>query len=203
VHKEGMLIASGRNNQGCVLKQTENMHISKPVLMTNGDAFKIMRGGSVGLSASGAYVYVWTPNESLDNGFIPNPVASPAETTTYTLTGYDTLGCTDTTQVVVDVEQTAFVPNLFTPNGDGTNDQLRIYGLSQAHDFRFAIHNRDGNIVYEANDVNAVTSRGWDGSNHGVGQPPGLYYWKVEGTFVDGSHLKLNGRTSGSILMVR
>jgi len=203
VRKEEALTALAHNQHGCVLKQTDNLHISKPVLTTNGDAFKIMKGESVSLSASGAYVYVWSPNESLDNGFIANPVATPAETTTYMLTGYDTLGCTATAQVMVEVEQTAFVPNLFTPNGDGTNDQLKIYGLSQANGFRFAIHNRDGNLVYEANDVPAVTSRGWDGASNGVGQPPGLYYWKVEGTFIDGSHVQLNGRTSGSILMVR
>jgi gliding motility-associated-like protein len=203
VRNEEALTASARNDHGCFLKQTENLNISKPVLTTNGDAFKIMKGESVGLSASGAHVYVWTPNQSLDNGFIANPQATPSETTAYTVTGYDTLGCTATKQVVVQVEQTAFVPNLFTPNGDGTNDQLRIYGLSHANNFRFAIHNRDGNLVYEAKDVNAVTSRGWDGSNHGVGQPPGLYYWKVEGTFDDGTSLQLNGRTTGSILMVR
>jgi gliding motility-associated-like protein len=203
VVRDEALTAFAHNDHGCVLEQTENLRISKPLLTINGDVFRIMRGESVNLSASGADMYVWTPNESLDNGFIPNPVATPDESTTYTVTGYDSLGCTDTTQVVVQVEQTAFVPNLFTPNGDGTNDQLKIYGLSQANNFRFSIHNRDGNIVYEAKDVSSATSRGWDGASHGVSQPPGLYYWKVEGTFANGSGLKLNGRTSGSILMVR
>jgi gliding motility-associated-like protein len=203
VRREEVLTANAHNPRGCVLHQTENLHISKPALTTNGEVFRIMKGESVSLSASGAHVYVWTPNESLDNGFIPNPVATPALTTTYDLVGYDTLGCTDTTKVIVQVEQTAFVPNLFTPDGDGMNDQLKIYGLSQANNFRFAIHNRDGNIVYETSDVAAISSFGWDGSKQGVAQPPGLYYWKVEGTFGNGSHLQLNGRTNGSILMVR
>jgi gliding motility-associated-like protein len=131
------------------------------------------------------------------------PTKASTTGSSYTVTGYDTLGCTATAKVLVEVEQTAFVPNLFTPNGDGENDQLMIYGLSTANNFRFAIHNRDGNLVYEASDVGAVTSRGWDGSTRNVEQPPGLYYWKVEGNFSDGSDLNLNGRITGSILLVR
>lgn len=203
VRKPAVLKASAHNDYGCVLDQTEILRISKPVLTTNTDTLRIVNGQSVELQASGAHVYVWTPNESLDNGFIPNPVASPIVTTFYTLTGYDTLGCTDTTHVVVEVTQAAFVPNMFTPNGDGRNDQLTIYGISYANNFRFEIHNRNGSLVYETNDVSAVVSHGWDGSTRGVAQPPGLYYWKVEGSFSDGTNLNLSGRTMGSILLVR
>lgn len=203
VKQEESLLATAHNEYGCSLKQTENIHISKPVLVLNGEAFKIMKGESVSLQASGANVYVWKPNQSLDNGFISNPVATPAVTTTYLLTGYDTLGCPSTATVLVEVEQTAFAPNLFTPNGDGKNDEFKLYGLAPTRNLHFSIHNREGNVVYEASDLASVSSTGWDGLTRGVPQPPGLYYWKVEGNFDDGSQLKVNGRTTGSLLLVR
>lgn len=203
VTKDETLIATGHNSRGCFLKQTETLRVSKPSLSLKGDAFKILKGQSVTLHASGAIYYSWYPPEGLGNYSVADPVASPTETTTYTVTGFDSLNCMAVARVLVEVEQTAFVPNLFTPNGDGKNDELRIYGLPQAKEFYFAIHNREGNLVYESRDLAVVVSQGWDGSNHGVLQPPGLYYWKIEGSFDNGSPLYLNGKTKGSILLVR
>ena len=203
VTKDETLIANGHNSRGCYLKQTGALRVSKPKLSLNGDDFKILKGQSVTLHAFGANTYWWQPPQGLTNNVIADPVASPTETTSYTVTGFDSLNCTAEAKVLVEVEQTAFVPNLFTPNGDGKNDELRIYGLYQAKEFYFAVHNREGNIVYESRDLASVVSQGWDGSYHGVWQPPGLYYWKIEGSFDNGSPLYLNGKTKGSILLVR
>jgi gliding motility-associated-like protein len=104
--------------------------------------------------------------------------------------------------VVIQVEESAFVPNLFTPNGDGKNDALLIYGLTQASSFTFQIFNREGNVVYESSNLLQATSAGWNGTAGGTRQPSGIYYWKVEGTTQTGQRLLLNGKKTGSILLV-
>jgi hypothetical protein len=44
---------------------------------------------------------------------------------------------------------------------------------------------------------------GWDGTVRGVQQPGGIYYWKVNGETSSGGKLMLNGKSSGSIVLIR
>lgn len=203
VTKNETLIALGRNTRGCVIRQTERVTLSKPVLVLNGDDFKIMQGQSVTLSASGAQEYWWQPATGLSSNTSASTEASPTKTTLYTLTGFDSLRCTANATVLIEVTNTAFVPTLFTPNGDGKNDELKIYGLTSAKNFHFTIYNREGSIVYETTDVATATNTGWDGTKNGTPQPAGLYYWKVEGNFDNGQPLTLNGKTKGSVMLIR
>jgi gliding motility-associated-like protein len=191
------------NDEGCSIKRSWALLISKPAVTVAADNFKILKGTQVQLQASGAERYVWQPSAGLNNANIANPLATPVETTQYTVTGYDSLDCSDTAEVTITVEGTGFIPNLFTPNGDGKNDQLRIYGLSQTSDFTFSIFNREGSVVFRTRDVNEAMGQGWDGTNRGVKQPAGVYYWKVKGSLGSGGKLLLNGKDSGSIVLVR
>ncbi|MBX2955076.1 MAG: gliding motility-associated C-terminal domain-containing protein [Cyclobacteriaceae bacterium] len=188
---------------GCSEIHRTTIEISKPVITLNGQSFQILRGEEVQLNAFGGIQYTWSPAAGLNNSTIPNPIASPAVTTAYTVTVADSIGCAASANVTVVVQQQAFIPNLFTPNQDGTNDQLRIYGLSQVKDFSFSIINREGNTMYSTTDVTEATQRGWDGSVKGVLQPGGVYYWKVNGQLLNGSKLLLNGKDSGSIVLIR
>jgi gliding motility-associated-like protein len=103
----------------------------------------------------------------------------------------------------VEVINTGFLPNLFTPNGDGKKDDYKILGLYGAADFEFVIYNREGNIVYETTSWQTATSVGWNGQKGGVNQPSGLYYWKVQGKQPNGQTLLLNGKSTGSVLLIR
>lgn len=189
--------------KACEYKKDFFIRISEPVVEISGDGFQVMKGHSVQLEATGtAEQWEWQPAEGLDNPSIPNPVATPLVTTEYFVTGTDSVGCqaTDRTQVLV--QETAFVPNLFTPNGDGKNDSLMIYGLTTSSKFNFRIFSREGSMVYETKDISQATSIGWNGTVGGVRQPSGIYYWRVDGETPDGSKLLLNGKASGSILLV-
>ena len=79
-------------------------------------------------------------------------MASPQTTTTYTLTSTDPNGCIAVDQVTVTVipseEYTVFVPNTFTPNGDGANDLFLLYGYNLDLVLSFRIYDRWGQIVY-------------------------------------------------------
>lgn len=190
------------NDYACALKETFAITMSDPVIALNGTHFQIIRGSSVQLEASGAESYVWQPSASLNNATLSNPIASPEETTTFTVRATDSIGCAAQAQILVEVFEEAFIPTMFTPNGDSRNDLLKIYGLTQASGFRFVIFNREGTTLYETTSVSDVSQTGWSGSVNGVQQPPGTYYWKVEGRLANGE-LLLNGKKTGAFLLVR
>ncbi len=198
--KDEIIIGTGSNSNGCFIKQTENIELSKPNLVLDGTDYRILAGSSATLSASGADTYLWQPAVGLNDASSSHPIASPDKTTTYTVTGLDSLNCSVQGKVMVEVFSAAFIPNLFSPNGDGKNDELRIYGLTDARDFHFSVYNREGSIIYESTDWMSVN---WDGTKNGTQQPSGLYYWKIEGSFTNGQPLKLNEKTKGSVLLVR
>jgi gliding motility-associated-like protein len=126
----------------------------------------IVSGGSAvlnGSSTSGA-TYSWSPAGSLSCDTCASTIASPVETTTYTLT-VNAGGCIgyDTVTVFVEVEcGELFVPNVFSPNGDGANDVLKVYG-NCITELDFAIYDRWGERVFETTDP-AIT---WDGRYQG------------------------------------
>ncbi|HET7178214.1 MAG TPA: gliding motility-associated C-terminal domain-containing protein, partial [Chryseosolibacter sp.] len=140
---------------------------------------------------------------TLDDAESSSPLATPLKTTEYIVTVTDSIGCQARAHVVVLVEETAFIPNLFTPNRDGNNDELRVYGLTEANRFSLRIFNREGKKVYQATTVSEIANQGWDGTSGGVDQPAGVYFWKLDGESPTGRKLLLNGKNSGSIVLVR
>ncbi|AYB32436.1 gliding motility-associated C-terminal domain-containing protein [Chryseolinea soli] len=191
------------NDVGCTIIRKTGVGISVPDVQVTPEEVKILKGSSVQLTATGAASYAWTPTTGMVDANLAGPVVSPPVTTLYTVTGYDSLGCQGTATANVIVEGGGFIPNLFTPNEDGKNDELRVYGLTSAQNFSFSIYNREGNLVFKTQDVNDAVQRGWDGTRNGSRQPAGVYFWKVKGVLADGGKVLLNGKESGSIVLVR
>ena len=191
------------NSTGCTRRDKTLVKISTPVVAVTPDHVRIASGSPVPLLAGGAVRYEWLPELGLSAANIANPVASPFVTTEYIVTGYDSINCAGTAKVTITVESGGFVPNLFTPNEDGNNDEIKIYGLTEVHDFVFTIHNREGSVVYRTNNLSEATQKGWDGNRQGTRQPAGVYFWKVKGELASGERLLLNGKDSGSIVLVR
>jgi gliding motility-associated-like protein len=87
--------------------------------------------------------------------------------------------CSDTAYQVVVVNLVlplSFdMPNIFTPNGDGSNDVFTI-NPENAESLEMVVLNRWGNVVYESNELNMV----WNGRNNNTGEPcaPGTYFYK-------------------------
>lgn len=196
-------ITETMKTKGCTYVHERMIEPSDPILTVAEDGYQIMKGGSVQLVTGGSVDYWhWEPEDGLDGPHAQSPIASPATTTEYVVAARDSLDCVIMARVKVLVQETAFVPNLFTPNGDGKNDNLLIYGLTTSSKFDFRIFNREGSMVYETKDISHATNVGWDGSVRGTRQPSGIYYWKVDGEGTDGNKLLLNGKTTGSILLV-
>ena len=191
------------DDNGCVIQRNIAANISKPVIKTPHDAYQILKGESVRLTVTGGTSYQWSPVAGLDDPASSNPIASPRTTTEYSVTAKDSLGCVASLPILVMVEETAFIPNLFTPNSDGKNDELKIYGLREANGFSFTIYNREGSEVYNSQNISEVVNQGWNGRTGGTDQPSGVYYWSVAGETTTGKELQLNGKRSGSIVLLR
>lgn len=94
----------------------------------------------------------------------------------YVLTVRDALGCVRTTEIEIPVDVDIFIPNIFTPNGDGVNDVFFIRNLPQGS--KLVITNRWGNQVFQSSNypVNANDPGLWNGGN----QPDGVYYYRLQ-----------------------
>src|SRR5690606_3528957 len=97
-------LVTGLAANGCTATDTVNVTVIQPLQMTVSPNDSICIGQSSNLMASGAASYIWSPGVTLSSTTISNPVATPTNTTTYRVIGYDGHGCfTDTAFVVVGV----------------------------------------------------------------------------------------------------
>ena len=87
-----------------------------------------------------------------------------------------------------------YIPNAFSPNGDGVNDNFGISG-SAIGEFTFQIFSRWGEIIFETNDP---VSR-WDGTYKGDDVPIGAYVYKVMAKGIEGGV----ATKSGSVTLIR
>lgn len=99
---------------------------------------------------------------SSNTSSIPNPSHTYGDIGTYcvTLIASNAAGCADTTPlcIVIDPEFTFYIPNAFSPNGDGINDEF--YGKGEyIKEFEMLIYDRWGNMIFYADDL----SKHWDG----------------------------------------
>lgn len=139
------------------------------------------------------YVYEWTPDTSLSALNINDPEARPRETTTYYLTVTNQY-CSNNDSVTVYIkppicgDPIIFVPNAFTPDGDGYNDVLMVNG-NNISEMTIAIYNRWGQKVFESNDQNI----GWDGTYNGKTLPPDVYGYYMQCRCDEGGSLFLKG----------
>lgn len=85
-------------------------------------------------------------------------------------------GCIDSTSRQVEVKQdfNLFIPNSFTPNGDGINDLWLMYG-GGFDGFELQVYNRWGQLIFQSNDINDF----WDGTFGGEEVPDGVYYYLI------------------------
>jgi gliding motility-associated-like protein len=140
--------------------------------------------------------YTWEPTTALNCGHCANPLATPDETIQYIVTMTDETGCTASTQVLVIVKQehVYYVPNIFSPNGDGINDVFQIF-VKAVREFHLQIHDRWGELVFQSAHPNAV----WNGTFNGRELPNGVYVYDVYVVYKDGELFK----KKGSVTLVR
>lgn len=185
-----------RDANGCTYEET--VLVEEPALVTVdlGPDIEINLGDSTQLNAivntTDPLIYIWESpdSSSLSCDDCAMPWASPVTSSTYVVTVIDTNGCESSDDILVEVDKNrrAFIPNAFSPNGDGRNDRFIIFGGTGVEEIlTFRVYNRWGELVHSAEnfapgDVNA----GWDGRFRGQLLNPDVFVYFVEVRFSDG-----------------
>jgi hypothetical protein len=150
--------------------------------------------------------YEWTPAIDLSDPYIANPILTVTEDRIYTVEATTAAGCRGTTTFRLQAYQgpEIYVPNAFTPNGDGKNDLLRPVAVGMKSLRYFKVFNRWGQEVYSWNglsrgpEVYNLTSRtdiGWNGRIMGVLQQTQTFVWVAEGVTKEGKVVQRKGTT--------
>jgi len=83
----------------------------------------------------------------------------------------------------------AFIPNVFTPNGDGINEGFGPKGIEFNREYKFTIYNRWGEIVFYTEDPNET----WDGQYQNKPCPIGVYIYRIDLRDIYGRTHNLDG----------
>ncbi len=149
------------------------------------------------LSKSGFSEFTWSPASGLNNPLIQNPVATIDQDVTYQVIAKDSNGCSSTDEINIEVYKgpDIYVPNAFTPNGDGHNDVLRAIPIGIQAFRYFVIYNRDGQKVFYTTKPDV----GWDGKIGNLKQGTNSYVWVAEGVDYKGNPVK----KTGTVILIR
>jgi len=163
----------------------------------------IISGGSAQLNMnySGPIVsYNWLPPQYLDCTDCPQPTANPVRTTDYTVQVLDRHGCKNSGNITVKVvcgDQNFFIPNTFSPNGDGVNDVFYLRGSGLFRINSLMIFNRWGEIVFEKKNLSINDQLGgWDGTYKGKKAKPDVYIYQIEIVCNNGETIKYAGNVA-------
>jgi gliding motility-associated-like protein len=151
-----------------------------PVITFNPQEFEIEAGQQARLNAHIAGTtsfYEWTPANALQNPSSLTPLTTPlSRTTTYQLKAFNG-SCQATKEITVKVIKHLFMPNSFTPNGDGTNDLFRIPPGTTITLKEFSVFDRWGNSIFTTSDPDT----GWNGRYKSKLAPSGTYAYIITG----------------------
>ncbi|RNI23544.1 gliding motility-associated C-terminal domain-containing protein [Rufibacter latericius] len=141
-----------------------------------GPDVSIIIGRSANLQASGGVKYEWSPATGLSSVNTAATIATPKETTTYTVTVTTAEGCIAKDEVTVTVLPEIFIPNVLTLNKDGINDEWEIQNIEKYPNCKVEVFNRWGTRLF--------TSEGyqtrWDGTYQGKPLPVAAYYYIIQ-----------------------
>jgi gliding motility-associated-like protein len=160
-----------QNIFGCDSVVTLNLTINKLQTLNAGIDQTVCKGENVILAASGAETYSW--NNGVLDGIAFSP---PLGSTTYSVTGANGNGCTDTDEVIVTSEYCFEIPGALSPNTDNNNDTWEITGLQNYPNAIISVFDRWGQKVYEG----TSTSAPWDGKYKEKELPTADYYYIIE-----------------------
>jgi len=183
---QGVYIDTLINFSGCDSLITTNLYVfSSPVIIAGPDTI-IEAGTEIELHVSGGVSYLWNTGDTTANLFV-----KPMESITYFVDGEDSDHChnVDSVYIIVEENYSVFIPNSFSPNHDGVNDEFTCYGICLEH-FELTIYDRWGNEIYNSID------KPWDGRLNGLGVMEGVYIYKFKIKFCTGDERDITGHVT-------
>lgn len=200
-----------RDANGCQLRQTDFYLPQTWVKMADlPEVSPVLLGKAATVSArlllplSQVDSVYWQPAELFTCPTCLETDVTARQSQEVTLTVVDRYGCSQTltTYLQVDERPRVFIPNAFSPNADGHNDRLVIYGDEDqvARIVRLRVFDRWGALVYEELDSQLnLRRRGWDGTVSGKGAAMGVYVYELEVELINGTREHL----TGDVLLIR
>ncbi|MEO6612367.1 MAG: PKD domain-containing protein [Chitinophagaceae bacterium] len=188
------------NSSGCKDTTTQSILVNPLPVITIPGEMTVQTGFPATIPVTyspNTIKWLWAPVTGLSCTTCPAPDAGPKFNTFYQVYATDDNGCSNIGSIEVIVickNANIFIPNTFTPNGDGSNDVFypRGKGLDRVKLLR--IFNRWGEVVFEKKDfpVNDA-SFGWDGTYKGRRPMADVYVYQAEIFCENGEVIKING----------
>lgn len=204
----GQTVLTVFDTVGCSASDTFSVNQPPAILVNLPEEIVIELGDSLTVlnpiisPAGDIYEYNWSPAEFLSSDTVRSPGIYPFESTNYTFTVTNANGCTASAEIFVevDVNRNVYIPNVFSPNRDGRNEDFRIYacqGVERINTVR--IFDRWGGMVFNADNLAPNCLDGivlWDGLYKGKAVNPGVFVYMIEVRFLDGTELLYRGDVS-------
>lgn len=155
---------------GCQFSYVVEIFVSdNPVLVTIPEFLDLCQQEYLTVYGGDFDHYLWSTSEV-------TPSIQISDTGVYFLLVENEFGCADQRSfLVLGCLPSLYIPDAFSPNGDGINDVFQIFG-EVPKEFRIRIWDRWGELIYESTDFNS----GWDGSFRGELMDPGVFVYDIE-----------------------
>lgn len=149
--------------------------------------------GNKFIKASGTGTLTWTAGDEIWCRVCPETQIMPKRASCYTVEAENEYGCINTDDVCIDIniDFGVYIPDSFTPNGDGLNDVFYVYGNGISN-VQMTIFDRWGERMFTA--VDQLT--GWPGNYNAEDCPNGIYIYKINYKGPDGKSYNKTGHVS-------
>ncbi|SEW30161.1 gliding motility-associated C-terminal domain-containing protein [Chitinophaga arvensicola] len=179
-----------QTDKHCEKTVTKNLRVYEVNPYAGNDTI-LAKGQQMVMQGSGGEFYSWSPTDGLSDPNIAQPTLNYNKDISYSLRVSNQQGCVgyDSVQVKYYTGPEIYVPNAFSPNGDGLNDYFRFIPVGIVTYKFFRIFNRWGTEIYSSTDFRG----GWDGTFKGAPAPVDTYIWILEGTDLNGKDILKRG----------
>ena len=184
------------NAAGCKDTANTTINVTELPVVDAGPDRGMFRGQHIQLNGNGSgtgYTFSWSPALYINDVNSLQPVVNPPNDMEYILTAVSGTGCrTISDTMLVKVFRDLYIPNAFTPNGDGLNDTWNIPALSAMPGFELFIYNRYGQLIFRTKKQPVA----WNGTCKGAACNAGAYTYVIK---------PADGRESirGTVLIIR
>lgn len=186
---------------GCDTIINAELNQPEPITTDLPDTFWVHYGNSVVLDNTisggiGNLNFDWNPGDWLNCFDCQSPTSTPDFDIYYTYTVTDENECfvEAATTVLVKIDKNIYIPNIFSPNGDGLNDDFEIFARDFKN-FEVNIFNRWGELVFTSSEIDIR----WDGTFKGKTLPPDVFVYQVKIGYPDG----VEAFRKGSLTLMR
>lgn len=164
---------------GCNASASQTVNVWPAPIITMPKKLGVLAGNSVQINAAitggSNNSFTWNVTTFLDNPLILTPFSKPTRSITYELEAVSDSGCVATDTVRVEVASNIFIPNVFSPNQDGINDQWVVEDLAGVLLLRANVFDRYGKLVHTSMGYRIA----WDGKYLGQPLPVATYYYVI------------------------